>query len=73
MVEFYSGVTFTNILGLRVPLGIESVVPPAWAMLFYNLIFVGILVFIAGYGSRYNARYTMISIVGFAAIMWWWG
>jgi len=73
MVEFYSGVTFTNILGLRVPLGIENVVPPGWAMLFYNLIFVSMLIFIAGFGSRYNARYTMISIVAFAGIMWWFG
>jgi hypothetical protein len=73
MVEFYNSVTFTNILGLRVPLGIEQAVPPGWAMLFYNLIFVGLLIFIAGFGSRYNVRYTMISIVAFAAIMWWFG
>jgi hypothetical protein len=73
MVTFYSAVTFTNILGLRVPLGIEQVVPPAWAMLFYNLIFVGLLIFIAGFGSRYNVRYTLISVVAFSAIMWWFG
>lgn len=73
MVSFYSGVTFTNILGLRVPLGIEQVLPPNWAMLFYNVIFLGIILFVAGFGSRYNARYTMISIVAFAGIMWWFG
>jgi hypothetical protein len=73
MVAFSSGVTFTNILGLRVPLGIEQVVPAGWAMLFYNLIFVGLIIFIAGFGSRYNVRYTMISIVGFSGIMWWFG
>ena len=73
MVTFYNSVTFTNTLGLRLPLGIESVVPPGWAMLFYNLIYVGLLLFIAGYGSRYNVRYTMISVVAFAGIMWWFG
>jgi hypothetical protein len=73
MVTFYSAVTFTNTLGLRVPLGIESVVPPGWAMLFYNLIFVVLLLFIAGFGSRMSVRYTMMSVVGFAAIMWWFG
>lgn len=73
MVQFSSGVTFTNTLGLRVPLGIEQVVPHAWAMLFYNLIFIVLLMFIAGFGSRYNARYTLISIDAFAAIMWWFG
>ena len=73
MVEFSSGVTFTNALGLRVPLGFEQVVPHAWAMLFYNIIFIGLLMFIAGYGSRYNVRYTLISVDAFAAIMWWFG
>ena len=73
MVAFSSGVTFTNILGLRVPLGIEQVVPPGWAMLFYNMIFVGLIIFIAGFGSRVNVRYTMISIVAFSGIMWWFG
>lgn len=73
MVEFSSGVTFTNILGLRVSLGFEQVVPHAWAMLFYNIIFIGLLMFIAGYGSRYNVRYTLISVDAFAAIMWWFG
>lgn len=73
MVSFSCGVTFTNILGLRVPLGIETVVPSAWAMLFYNLIFVGLLMFIAGYGSRTNVRFTMMSVCAFAAIMWWFG
>ena len=70
MVAFSSGVTFTNILGLRVPLGIETVVPPGWAMLFYNMIFVGLIIFIAGFGSRVNVRYTMISVVSFSGIMW---
>ena len=73
MVAFSSGVTFTNILGLRVPLGIETVVPPAWAMLFYNLIFVGLIIFIAGFGSKVNVRYTMISIVAMSGVMWWFG
>lgn len=73
MVEFYSTVTFTNVLGLRVPLGIEQAVPPGWAMMFYNMIFVGILLFIAGFGSRMSVRYTMMSVVGFAGIMWWFG
>lgn len=73
MVAFSSGVTFTNILGLRVPLGIETMVPPGWAMIFYNLIFVGLIMFIAGFGSRVNVRYTMISIVAFSGIMWWFG
>ena len=73
MVAFSSGVTFTNILGLRVPLGIETVVPPGWAMLFYNMIFVGLIIFIAGFGSRVNVRYTMVSIVAFSGIMWWFG
>jgi hypothetical protein len=73
MVEFYNSVTFTNILGLRVPLGIEQVVPPSWAMLFYNLIFVVFLIFVAGFGSRMSVRYTMMSVVGLAGIMWWFG
>jgi hypothetical protein len=73
MVEFSSGVTFTNILGLRVPLGFEQVVPHAWAMLFYNIIFIALLMFVAGYGSRYNARYTLMSIIALAGIMWWFG
>lgn len=73
MVEFYSTVTFTNVLGLRVPLGIEQAVPPSWAMLFYNMIFVGTLLFVAGFGSRMSVRYTMMSVVGLAGIMWWFG
>lgn len=72
-VTFYSSVTFTNILGLKVPLGFEQVAPLNWAIVFYNALAIGFIIFIAGFASRWSVRYSLMSIVGFGAIFWWFG
>jgi hypothetical protein len=72
-VTFYSAVTFTNALGLRVPLGFEQTLPFNWAMMCYNGLSIGFIIFVAGFGSRWSVRYTLMCVDGFAAIFWWFG
>ena len=72
-VTAYSAVTFTNALGLRVPLGFETTLSFGWAMMCYNGISILFIIFVAGFGSRWSVRYTLMSLVGFAAIFWWFG
>jgi hypothetical protein len=72
-VTFSNGLTFTMPYGLRVPLGLESALPPAWAFLIYNGISVVMLLFIGGYASLRSTRFSIFCINGFAAIFWWFG
>lgn len=72
-VSFSNGLTFTTPFGLRLPLGFESAMPPAWAFLCYNGMSLGLLFFIGGYASQRNMRFAIMSIDFFAAIFWWFG
>jgi hypothetical protein len=72
-VTFSQGLTFTTKYGLRVPFGIENIMPPAWAFLIYNGISLGLLFFIGGYASLRSTRFSIFCIDAFAAIFWWFG
>jgi hypothetical protein len=72
-VTFYQGLTFTNPYGLRLDFGLENIMPPAWAFLFYNGIALGLLFFIAGYASLRSTRFSIFCLDAFAAIFWWFG
>ena len=72
-VTFSQGLTFTTKYGLRVPFGLENIMPPAWAFLIYNGISLGLLFFIGGYASLRSTRFSIFCIDAFAAIFWWFG
>ncbi|MFA4928261.1 MAG: hypothetical protein WC558_07075 [Patulibacter sp.] len=72
-VSFSNGLTFTTPYGFRFPLGLENIMPPSWAFLFYNSISLGLLFFIGGYASLRSTRFSIFCINGFAAIFWWFG
>jgi len=72
-VTFSNGLTFTTLYGLRVSFGLENIMPPNWAFLFYNGIALGLLLFVGGYASTRSARFSIMSLDFFAAIFWWFG
>lgn len=72
-ITFSQSLTFTTKYGLRVPFGLENIMPPAWAFLIYNGISLGLLFFIGGYASLRSTRFSIFCIDGFAAIFWWFG
>jgi hypothetical protein len=62
-------ITFTNPLGLMIPLGIENWVPAADAVMYYNYIAVGLILLIAGFAGQTNeSRFTFFVPV-FAGLM----
>jgi hypothetical protein len=62
-------ITFTNALGLMIPLGIENWVPVADAIMYYNYIAVGLILLIAGFAGQTNeSRFTFFVPV-FAGLM----
>ena len=72
-VSFSNGLTFTAAYGLRVSFGLEKIMPVNWAFLIYNGMALGLLLFVAGYASQRNARFSIMSLDFFAAIFWWFG
>lgn len=72
-VSFSNGLTFTTPYGFRLSFGLENIMPPSWAFLFYNGISLGLLFFIGGFASLRSTRFSIFCIDGFAAIFWWFG
>jgi hypothetical protein len=64
-----NSITFTNALGLMIPLGIENWVPAADAIMYYNYIAVGLILLVAGFAGQTNeSRFTFFVPI-FAGLM----
>jgi hypothetical protein len=72
-VTFSQGLTFTTPFGFRLSFGLENILPPAWAFLFYNGMALFALFFIGGFASLRSTRFSLFCIDAFAAIFWWFG
>jgi hypothetical protein len=72
-VTFSNGATFTTPYGMRLSFGLENIMPPAWAFLFYNGIALALLLFVGGYASQRSVRFSIMSVDFFAGIFWWFG
>lgn len=62
-------ITFTNPLGLMIPLGIENYVPVADAIMYYNYIAVGLIMTVAAFAGQTNESRFAFFIPIFAGLM----